>query len=297
MRTMNNIKELLKEQIKFTDGYLDKYLAEKNNPQNIIYKAMRYSVFAGGKRLRPILMMNTCKMCGGDVNEVIPFACALEMIHTYSLIHDDLPCMDNDDLRRGRPSCHIKFGEANALLAGDALLTDAFAVALSTEGVDPSNVVKAASVLSECSGSRGMIGGQVIDLKYEDKSISLDAVTEMYYLKTSMLLIAAAKIGCILGGGDRQDIAAAGTFAKKLGLAFQIRDDILDLTGTAEELGKPLGSDDKSHKSTYVSHVGLDKAQHDVNMLTAEALSQIDRFGSRSDRLREYALALCERKN
>ena len=125
---MNNIKELLKEQIEFTDGYLDKYLAEKDNPQNIIYKAMRYSVFAGGKRLRPILMMNTCKMCGGDVNEVIPFACALEMIHTYSLIHDDLPAMDNDDLRRGMPTSHIKFGEATAILAGDALLNKAFEV-------------------------------------------------------------------------------------------------------------------------------------------------------------------------
>ena len=276
---------------------LDEILAPINTEYSELIAAMNYSACAGGKRLRPVLLMAFAEVCGGDPYKCVEFAAALEMIHTYSLIHDDLPCMDNDDLRRGRPSCHIKFGEANALLAGDALLTDAFAVALSTEGVDPSNVVNAASVLSECSGSRGMIGGQVIDLKYEDKSISLDAVTEMYYLKTSMLLIAAAKIGCILGGGDRQDIAAAGTFAKKLGLAFQIRDDILDLTGTAEELGKPLGSDDKLHKSTYVSHVGLDKAQHDVNVLTAEALSQLDRFGSRSDRLREYALALCERKN
>ena len=167
MRTMNNIKELLKEQIKFTDGYLDKYLAEKDNPQNIIYKAMRYSVFAGGKRLRPILMMNTCKMCGGDVNEVIPFACALEMIHTYSLIHDDLPAMDNDDLRRGMPTSHIKFGEATAILAGDALLNKAFEVVSQYNGNNPQRAIKAMNMLAVSSGTEGMIGGQIVDMESE----------------------------------------------------------------------------------------------------------------------------------
>lgn len=276
---------------------LDIVLAPISAEYSELIDAMNYSACAGGKRLRPVLLMAFAEVCGGDPYKCVKFAAALEMIHTYSLIHDDLPCMDNDDMRRGRPSCHVKFGEATALLAGDALLTDAFSVALSTEGVEPSQVVKAAALLSQCAGSRGMIGGQVIDLKYENKNISLDTVMQMYRLKTGMLLTAAAKIGCVLGGGNEQDMNAAGIFAEKLGLAFQIRDDILDIIGSADILGKPLGSDDRSHKSTYVSHVGLNKAQQDVNDLTAEALSSLDRFGEKADTLKKYALALCERKS
>ena len=241
MRTMNNIKELLKEQIEFTDGYLDKYLAEKDNPQNIIYKAMRYSVFAGGKRLRPILMMNTCKMCGGDVNEVIPFACALEMIHTYSLIHDDLPAMDNDDLRRGMPTSHIKFGEATAILAGDALLNKAFEVVSQYNGNNPQRAIKAMNMLAVSSGTEGMIGGQIVDMESEGKDITLDELKYLHLNKTGAIIRSACTVGALMGGASDGEIKAVDEFAQNLGVAFQIQDDILDVTGDEKELGKPIG--------------------------------------------------------
>lgn len=264
---------------------------------SVLINAMNYSACAGGKRLRPVLLMAFCELCGGNPFDAVDFAAALEMIHTYSLIHDDLPCMDNDDMRRGRPSCHIKFGEADALLAGDALLTDAFGVALNTQNIEPSRIISAASVLSKCAGSRGMIGGQVIDLKYEGSEIPLDSIKEMYHLKTGKLLVAASRIGCILGGGSEEDVDSASKFAENLGLAFQIRDDILDITGNEAILGKPTGSDGKSNKSTYVSHVGLDAAENDVKKFTNNALNALNRFGKKAETLKKYALALCERNS
>ena len=243
------MKERLKEQIDFIDRYLDKYLAEKENPQNIIYKAMRYSVFAGGKRLRPILMLNVCKMCGGDVNEVIPFACALEMIHTYSLIHDDLPAMDNDDLRRGMPTSHIKFGEATAILAGDALLNRAFEVVSEYDGDNVKRAMKAINMLAASSGTEGMIGGQIVDMESEGKEITLDELRYLHLNKTGAIIRSACTIGALMGGGSEDEIEAVDEFAKNLGVAFQIQDDILDVTSTMEELGKPIHSDEKNEKS------------------------------------------------
>ena len=278
MRTMNNIKELLKEQIKFTDGYLDKYLAEKDNPQNIIYKAMRYSVFAGGKRLRPILMMNTCKMCGGDVNEVIPFACALEMIHTYSLIHDDLPAMDNDDLRRGMPTSHIKFGEATAILAGDALLNKAFEVVSQYNGNNPQRAVKAMNMLAVSSGTEGMIGGQIVDMESEGKDITLDELKYLHLNKTGAIIRSACTVGALMGGASDGEIKAVDEFAQNLGVAFQIQDDILDVIGDEKELGKPIGSDSEQHKNTYVSLLGLDKSEQIAKQLTVQALGHLKYF-------------------
>lgn len=262
-----------------------------------LLEAMAYSARAGGKRIRPKLLMEFNRVCGGDPKNALNFACALEMIHTYSLIHDDLPCMDDDDLRRGRPSCHVAFGEATALLAGDALLTDAFSVALSTENLPTKHIVRAAKVLSQCAGSNGMIGGQVIDLKYEEKDAALETVTELYRLKTGELLKAAATIGCILAGAEEEKINAAAAFAEKIGLAFQIRDDILDITGNEALLGKPIGSDSESQKSTYVSHVGLAKAQNTVETLTAEAVSALDIFGNEAENLKKFAASLADREN
>ena len=295
MRTMNNIKELLKEQIKFTDGYLDKYLAEKDNPQNIIYKAMRYSVFAGGKRLRPILMMNTCNMCGGDVNEVIPFACALEMIHTYSLIHDDLPAMDNDDLRRGMPTSHIKFGEATAILAGDALLNKAFEVVSQYNGNNPQRAIKAMNMLAVSSGTEGMIGGQIVDMESEGKDITLDELKYLHLNKTGAIIRSACTVGALMGGASDGEIKAVDEFAQNLGVAFQIQDDILDVTGEQETLGKPVKSDEKNNKTTYVTVNGLEKAKQDVAFYSREAILLLDELPYENDFLDELILNLIHR--
>jgi geranylgeranyl diphosphate synthase type II len=203
--------------------------------------------------------------------------------------------MDNDDMRRGKPACHITFGEANALLAGDALLTDAFKVALSTDIEQKDRVVKAGVVLAECAGSDGMIAGQVIDLKYEDTKAPLLSVIDMYRLKTGALLIAAAKIGCILGGATEKEIEAAESFATNLGLAFQIKDDILDITSSTEVLGKPVGSDSEQNKSTYVTYKGLQTAQDDVEKYTADAIKSLEMFGEKAKKLQQFAKGLINR--
>lgn len=276
---------------------LDEILKPYNAEYSKLLDAVYYSACAGGKRIRPKIMLEFMRVCGGNTNYALNFACALEMIHTYSLVHDDLPCMDNDDIRRGRPSCHKAFDEATALLAGDALLTDAFSVALKTENISYENVLKSALVLAECAGSKGMIGGQVIDLKYENKTAPISVVKELYRLKTGALLVAAAKIGCILAGADDNKIKAAADFAENIGLAFQIRDDILDIVGNEVELGKPIGSDADEKKSTYVTLVGLEKAQDDVVDITNKALMSLDAFDGDTSSLKQLALELIKRNN
>lgn len=281
---------------KSVDNRLEEILKPYECEYKTLLEAMNYSVSAGGKRIRPILMMEFANICCTEPLIALDFACALEMIHTYSLIHDDLPCMDNDDFRRGRPSCHKAFGESTALLAGDALLTEAFTIALSTKNVENDRIIKALSVLSQCAGINGMIGGQVIDLKYEGKDIPLDSIKSMYKMKTAALLVAAAKIGCILGGADDTKINAAGDFAENVGLAFQIKDDILDVTSTYDDLGKPIGSDKSLNKSTIVSYLGIDKSQEMLETVTNNALSSLDIFGSSADKLKTFAKELCKRK-
>ena len=278
------------------DNKLKEVLSLRECEFSHLLEAMSYSAEAGGKRIRPCLLMEFMRASGGNPQNALKFAVALEMIHTYSLIHDDLPCMDDDDMRRGKPSCHIKFGEATALLAGDALLTDAFKVALSTDNIPYDRICKAAKVLSECSGSDGMIGGQVIDLKYENIKADIEVVKELYRLKTGGLLKAAASIGCILAGTTNDVTASAIEFAEKIGLAFQIRDDILDVISTEEELGKPIGSDSESQKSTYVSLVGLEQAQKDVQKYTDEAIEALSIFGTNAEYLKVFALNLVGRK-
>lgn len=291
------MKEQLKEYISLIDKHLDEYIPEKNNPQSIIYKAMRYSLFAGGKRLRPVLMLSCCKMCGGDINEVIPFACALEMIHTYSLIHDDLPAMDNDDLRRGKPTNHIKFNEATAILAGDALLNKAFEVVSSYNGQNIERALKAINMLAMSSGTEGMIGGQIIDMESENKSITLDELEYLHLNKTGAIIRSACTIGALIGGGCEEQIEAADNFAKNLGIAFQIQDDILDVTGTEEELGKPIGSDANEHKNTYVTLVGPEKSEELSKKYSNDAKKSLEIFGKKADFLKSLTDYLITRRN
>ncbi len=277
------MKEQLKEQIDIIDGYLDKYLSEKDNPQSVIYKAMRYSVFAGGKRLRPILMMNVCEMCGGDVKEIIPFACAMEMSHTYSLIHDDLPAMDNDDLRRGIPTSHIKFGEATAILAGDALLNKAFEIVSDYSGTNPERALNAINILAVSSGTEGMIGGQIVDMESEGKDITLEELKYLHLNKTGAIIRSACAIGALMAGASEKEMTAVDNFALNLGVAFQIQDDILDVIGSEEELGKPIGSDAEENKNTYVKIAGLEEAKKMSEEYSFKAKNSLAGFGGKAD--------------
>ncbi len=266
------INELLNNyQIKIEKA-IDTYFPVHSGDHSNVLDAARYSLTLGGKRIRPILMLEFAKVCGADEKNVLPFAVALEMIHTYSLIHDDLPCMDDDDLRRGKPSCHIKFGEDIALLAGDTLLTESFGVAMKS-GAHLDRMLKALDVLRDRAGADGMIGGQVMDLAFEKEKPDAKSLETMYLKKTGALLSAAAEIGCILAGADERTIELSRQFALKLGLAFQIVDDILDITGDEAVFGKPIGSDCDNNKTTFVSIYGLNNAKDMAAELTNEALA------------------------
>lgn len=278
---------------------LKQYLPKENLRQSVLFEAMRYSLLAGGKRIRPILVLEFCRACGGIIETALPFACAVEMIHTYSLIHDDLPCMDNDDMRRGRPSNHKVFGEDMALLAGDALLTMAFETMLSQEtvgGVGTRRAAEAAGILAGAAGAHGMVGGQVIDLQSEGKSVPIETLRVMDDCKTGALICAAAKMGCVLGGGNQTQLSAAERYAKAVGLAFQIQDDILDVTSDTKTLGKPVGSDADNKKSTYVSLLGLEEARSKVQKLTDDAVAALECFGGGAESLRNLAVQLASRE-
>ncbi len=253
---------------------LEEYLPAEGGSFNAIRRAMRYSVSAGGKRIRPTLTLEFCRIFGGDPVSALPVACAVECLHTYSLIHDDLPCMDDDDFRRGRPSCHKEFGEAEALLAGDALLTFAFELIASAPertSADPLRCLKASRILAEKAGVLGMVGGQVMDLETEGTSLDAQTLTEIHRLKTSALLEAACLCGAVMAGADEAGCQCAEKYARNLGLAFQTVDDILDVTSTSEELGKPVGSDAENQKVTFVSLYGLEKAKELAEQTTRAA--------------------------
>ena len=256
----------------------DILLPENDSLYSKTVRAARYSLLAGGKRLRPILLLEFYKLCGGNDDCAYQLAAALEMIHTYSLIHDDLPCMDNDDMRRGRPSCHKQFDEAAALLAGDALLTEAFGAAAKTAGIPAERVVKAIGILSACAGTAGMIGGQTIDLENENRTVALETVTETYRLKTGALLKAAAVIGCILAGAEPELEQAAAEYGEKLGIAFQVIDDILDVQSDSAILGKPTGSDGKNCKNTFVSLLGIEESRRAAALFTSQAHAALKAF-------------------
>ena len=262
------------------DNALDKYMDFPQLKQSRLFEAMKYSLKAGGKRIRPVLVFEFNKICGGKYESALSAACAIEMMHTFSLIHDDLPCMDNDDMRRGRPSCHRAFDEATALLAGDALEMYPFEVLTysANSGVSAENTLKMVRMLSWCAGAVGMIGGQQIDTEYEGQPFTEEDLIQMYRLKTSRLLQGAVCMGCLSSGADDDAVKNAFDYADRLGLAFQIVDDILDVCGDEKTLGKPIGSDKENNKTTYVTLVGLHNAKEKALLLTEEALSILDKF-------------------
>ncbi len=288
----NNI---LKNDVRKIEYSLLSFLPETKDGQYEVVDAMKYSIVNGGKRIRPVLALEFAKACGGNRDDCIPLACALEYVHTYSLIHDDLPCMDNDDMRRGRPSCHIEYDEATALLAGDALLTQAFEI-ISDSDISDDKKVKAVSLLSQNSGVSGMIGGQVIDMIFEkEDNPTLKNLLTVYRLKTGALISAACLMGCISADAQPQQFAAASKFAYSLGVAFQIQDDILDITGDEAKLGKPVGSDKENNKLTYAAIAGIDKAKKDVALLTETAVAQLDVFEN-AEFIKKLAVNLMSRE-
>ena len=274
---MTDIALYVKNQADMVSNRLSELLSQ--NMSTKVLDAMQYSIKNGGKRIRPILAMEFSKSCSGNVLSALDFGCAVEMIHTYSLIHDDLPCMDDDDMRRGKPSCHIAYGEDNALLAGDALLTEAFTTLSNTKGVSSENIVNAVSYLSSYAGINGMVGGQVLDLQFEEYKPSVEEILKMYSLKTCGLIKASCVLGCLSSNECSEDyINAAIDYAENLGIAFQIKDDILDIEGDSVSLGKPVGSDEKNDKSTIIKYFGLEKSKELVKEYTEKAISALNIF-------------------
>jgi geranylgeranyl diphosphate synthase, type II len=296
-----DLKVYLKEQCACIDEALDCFLPRETELPHSIHKAMRYSVFAGGKRVRPILMLAACQAVGGDTGRAIPAACAMEMIHTYSLIHDDLPAMDNDDFRRGNPTNHKVFGEAIAVLAGDALLTEAFKLASDprfTDGCEPSGLLAVIHEIATCAGSYGMVGGQVADMESEGRhDIDLATVQYIHTHKTGALIKASVVAGALLGGATGQQLAAITRYGEAAGLAFQIADDILDIEGTTEEIGKDAGSDEARGKATYPAVMGLAAAKAEAQSMMDEALRALKIFGAEADTLREIAHYIVKRRS
>ena len=279
-------------------SYIEEFLADwykrfHDLPQKKLFDAMEYSLLAGGKRLRPVFCFEFCRMCGRDWKAAAPFAAAVEMIHTYSLIHDDLPSMDNDDFRRGRPTNHKVYGEAMAILAGDALLTDAFAVASTAQLPEPADMAFAIAMLSECAGSLGMVGGQVLDILAEERECTEEDVLAIQDRKTGALINAACVLGAVAGGGNEEQVQAAAQFAAGLGLAFQIRDDMLDVIGTQEEMGKGVGTD--AAKNTFVRLYGLEKCEELVQKYTHYAIDALSCFED-TDYIIALAKSLTDRK-
>ncbi len=289
---MIDLNKYIKNQAEKIEDRLEYHLNLLN--KSVVTDAMTYSVKNGGKRIRPFLVLEFAKACCGDFDAALDFGCAIEMIHTYSLIHDDLPCMDNDDMRRGKPSCHIAFGEDNALLAGDALLTYAFKLITLATNLPAENVINAVRYLSEYAN--GMIDGQVLDLQFEKTKPTVDDVLTMYKLKTGCLLIASCQLGCLTSAKWSEEInSAAHEYAVNLGLAFQIMDDILDITSDEATLGKPVGSDEKNDKSTIVKFYGLEKAKEMVDEYTQKAINSLSVIDGDTSVLKEFALYMANR--
>jgi len=290
----------LAERIDLVDEALEHWLPKADLMPARLHQAMRYSVFAGGKRLRPVLMIAACEAVGGDARQVLHAACAMEMIHTYSLIHDDLPAMDDDDFRRGEPTNHKVYGEATAILAGDALLTEAFRVLADTEAnksVPPETAIRVIEIISRYAGSQGMVGGQVVDMESEGKDVDFPTLEYIHIHKTGGLILASVQIGGLLGGGDDEQIAALSRFGGAAGLAFQVADDILDVIGDQAEIGKDVGSDQARGKATYPALLGLAEARQRAVELCERAVEALDLFGSAADPLKTLARYIVERKS
>jgi geranylgeranyl diphosphate synthase, type II len=291
-----NLKSYLKSRQRIIDRALDGYLPKEGVRPATIHKAMRYSLFAGGKRLRPILTLAAAEACGGKIDNALPLACAMECIHTYSLVHDDLPSMDNDDLRRGRPTCHKVFGDGIAVLTGDALLTVAFEIisrAKPPHRYDPFTLLREVAV---AAGSRKLIAGQVADLEAEGKKVSLADLRYIHQNKTAAILTASVCLGAMSANATAKELAAITKFGRALGLAFQVIDDILDVTQTSEKLGKSAGKDVTAQKATYPAIMGLSKSRVEARRLTKQAHDALSIFGKRGDTLHALANYLLERE-
>lgn len=293
------IKEEIARRAEEIEKIIAKYLPKESGYQKTVIEAMNYSILAGGKRLRPMLMQETYRMFGGKSDVIEPFMAAIEMIHTYSLIHDDLPAMDNDEYRRGRRTTHVVYGEAMGILAGDGLLNYAFETAILALEKEPQNgnVGKALAVLAKKAGIYGMIGGQTVDIETDQtKEVTREQLDFIYRLKTSALMEASMLIGAILAGATKNEQNELEQIATKVGLAFQIQDDILDITSTTEVLGKPVGSDEKNRKATYVTYEGIEKARADVEHLSKEAVEKMDGLVVKNEFLTELLLSLIHRE-
>ncbi|WP_304067138.1 polyprenyl synthetase family protein [Megamonas hypermegale] len=290
------MKEYMQRKIELINRELDSIYAENTALNATLAKSMNYSLMAGGKRLRPILVMAAADAVEADGEKFLHLATSIEMIHTYSLIHDDLPAMDNDDYRRGKLTNHKVFGDGIAVLAGDALLTMAFEVIADSPNVDTEKKLKVIKEMSHAAGAEGMVGGQVIDLESEGKKINMDTLRKMHSAKTGALFCAAIRSGAILGGATDKQLADLTQYARQFGLAFQITDDILDVTGDEASIGKPVGSDEKNHKSTYVTLGSLESARELAQKAVDEAKKALADFGKEADFLRELVDYLISRK-
>ena len=294
-----NFKEDCRKRTEKIEEILRKYLPDQTGHQQIIEEAMEYSLMAGGKRLRPMLMKETFDLFGGKGGVIEPFMAAIEMIHTYSLVHDDLPAMDNDDYRRGRKTTHVVYGEDMGILTGDALLNYAFETAVKAFVLEPEDsltIGNAIRVLGEKAGIYGMLGGQVIDVKETGHAVSKDVLDTIYELKTGALIEAAMMIGAILGGASQEEVKTVERIASLVGLAFQVQDDILDVISTQEELGKPIHSDEKNEKTTYVTLLGIDDAKKVVEEKSEEAISLLQTLPNENPYLEELLIELIHRK-
>ena len=298
MNSNNNFKEMQRKKVQEIEEILQQYLPMQKGYQKLIMEAMAYSLLAGGKRLRPMLMQETYRLFGGTSKAIEPFMAAIEMIHTYSLVHDDLPAMDNDDYRRGRKTTHVVYGEDMGILAGDALLNYAFETAFKAFVLEPEDALiigRALKVLGKKAGIYGMIGGQVIDVKETGHAVEKEVLDKIYELKTAALIESSMMIGAILGGASEEDVKNVEQNAKKIGIAFQIQDDILDVTSTKEVLGKPIHSDEKNEKTTYVTLFGIEKATQIVEEMSESAIDLLHKLPGENIYLEQLLVQLIHR--
>ena len=291
-----DLKQYLEDRRLMVEKALEVALPQQDGPASRVVEAMRYSLFAGGKRLRPILCLAASEAVGGDIQSAMPAGCALEMIHTYSLIHDDLPAMDDDDLRRGKPTNHKVFGEAIAILAGDGLLTEAFVLLSDYHSLLPERAVQVIGVIAEAASYRGMVGGQVVDMLSQNKLADLETVQQMHSRKTAALIAAATESGALAGKGSETQVAALARYGRAIGLAFQIADDILDIEGDTELLGKTTGADEARGKVTYPAAVGLERSRQAANDMVTDALAALEGFDDKANPLRSLARYIITRK-
>ena len=293
---MSELKDYLKSQLELVDDALNNFLPKVSVSPRTIHQAMRYSVFAGGKRLRPILTLAAAQACGGTSENALAPACAVEMMHTYSLVHDDLPGMDNDDLRRGRPTSHKVYGEGMAVLAGDALLTEAFITLASTPNTERYSLKDILLEFAVCGGSTKLIGGQVLDLEGEDQDLTREELVKIHENKTAALLTTSLRLGGMTANATPEQLKALTDFGYNLGLAFQVIDDILDVTQSTEKLGKTAGKDEAANKATYQSILGLEESKAEAKRLTGKALAALETFGDNGKTLEAIARYLLDRE-